>query len=203
MEMDIFSNFRGNIIRSNKSGNIVSIHYGIINRNNKLIVDTTNVFVDRLADYQNYYLLDVNDIVVLLELVLLFNPKFFIEKGIFILDESLLPYDLDNQFYKITDERIGMHINNQIIVGGRTVNVLKVMVCNEDWLFRNYINPLKRAFNREAEYERRYPSPPPPPPKPQIIYVPQPVYITRPNVQEPQIKIIQRSKKEKGCCCCQ
>ena len=159
--------------------------------------------IDRLADYQNYYLLDVNDTVVLLELVLLFNPKFFIEKGIFILDESLLPYDLDNQFYKITDERIGMHINNQIIVGGRTVNVLKVMVCNEDWLFRNYINPLKRAFNREAEYERRYPSPPPPPPKPQIIYVPQPVYITRPNVQEPQIKIIQRSKKEKGCCSCQ
>ena len=159
--------------------------------------------IDRLADYQNYYLLDVNDVVVLLELVLLFNPKFFIEKGIFILDESLLPYDLDNQFYKITDERIGMHINNQIMVGGRTVNVLKVMVCNEDWLFRNYINPLKRAFNREAEYERRYPSPPPPPPKPQIIYVPQPVYITRPNVQEPQIKIIQRSKKEKGCCCCQ
>ena len=159
--------------------------------------------IDRLADYQNYYLLDTNDIVVLLELVLLFNPKFFIEKGIFILDESLLPYDLDNQFYKITDERIGMHINNQIIVGGRTVNVLKVMVCNEDWLFRNYINPLKRAFNKEAEYERRYPSPPPPPPKPQIIYVPQPVYITRPNVQEPQIKIIQRSKKEKGCCCCQ
>ena len=49
--------------------------------------------IDRLADYQNYYLLDVNDIVVLLELVLLFNPKFFIEKGIFILDESLLPYN--------------------------------------------------------------------------------------------------------------
>ena len=148
--------------------------------------------IDRLTDYQNYDSLDVEDITVLLELVILFNPKFLVDKGIFILDESLLPNDLDNQFYQITDERIGIHINNEIMVSGRTVKVLKVMACDEDWIFRNYINPLKRAFNKEAEYERRRPLPPP---QPVNIRPPEKKYMPPPPAQK-------RGKEDISCCCC-
>ena len=148
--------------------------------------------IDRLTDYQNYDSLDVEDITVLLELVILFNPKFLVDKGIFILDESLLPNDLDNQFYQITDERIGIHINNEIMVSGRTVKVLKVMACDEDWIFRNYINPLKRAFNKEAEYERRRPLPPP---QPVNIRPPKQSYMPPPPAQK-------RGKEDISCCCC-
>ena len=148
--------------------------------------------IDRLTDYQNYDSLDVEDITVLLELVILFNPKFLVDKGIFILDESLLPNDLDNQFYQITDERIGIHINNEIMVSGRTVKVLKVMACDEEWIFRNYINPLKRAFNKEAEYERRRPLPPP---QPVNIRPPEKKYMPPPPAQK-------RGKEDISCCCC-
>ena len=148
--------------------------------------------IDRLTDYQNYDSLDVEDITVLLELVILFNPKFLVDKGIFILDESLLPNDLDNQFYQITDERIGIHINNEIMVSGRTVKVLKVMACDEEWIFRNYINPLKRAFNKEAEYERRRPLPPP---QPVNIRPPKQSYMPPPPAQK-------RGKEDISCCCC-
>ena len=148
--------------------------------------------IDRLTDYQNYDSLDVEDITVLLELVILFNPKFLVDKGIFILDESLLPNDLDNQFYQITDERIGIHINNGIMVSGRTVKVLKVMACDEEWIFRNYINPLKRAFNKEAEYERRRPLPPP---QPVNIRPPKQSYMPPPPAQK-------RGKEDISCCCC-
>ena len=148
--------------------------------------------IDRLTDYQNYDSLDVEDITVLLELVILFNPKFLVDKGIFILDESLLPNDLDNQFYQITDERIGIHINNEIMVSGRTVKVLKVMACDEEWIFRNYINPLKRAFNKEAEYERRRPIPPP---QPVNIRPPKQSYMPPPPAPK-------RGKEDISCCCC-
>jgi len=156
--------------------------------------------IDRLTDYQNYDSLDVEDITVLLELVILFNPKFLVDKGIFILDESLLPNDLDNQFYQITDERIGIHINNEIMVSGRTVKVLKVMACDEEWIFRNYINPLKRAFNKEAEYERRRPLPPPQP-----VNIRPPVIIVQPPPKQsymPPPPAQKRGKEDISCCCC-
>ena len=156
--------------------------------------------IDRLTDYQNYDSLDVEDITVLLELVILFNPKFLVDKGIFILDESLLPNDLDNQFYQITDERIGIHINNEIMVSGRTVKVLKVMACDEEWIFRNYINPLKRAFNKEAGYERRRPLPPPQP-----VNIRPPVIIVQPPPKQsymPPPPAPKRGKEDISCCCC-
>ena len=156
--------------------------------------------IDRLTDYQNYDSLDVEDITVLLKLVILFNPKFLVEKGIFILDESLLPNDLDNQFYQITDERIGIHINNEIMVSGRTVKVLKVMACDEEWIFRNYINPLKRAFNKEAQYERRRPLPPPQP-----VNIRPPVIIVQPPPKQsymPPPPAPKRGKEDISCCCC-
>ena len=156
--------------------------------------------IDRLTDYQNYDSLDVEDITFLLELVILFNPKFLVDKGIFILDESLLPNDLDNQFYQITDERIGIHINNEIMVSGRTVKVLKVMACDEEWIFRNYINPLKRAFNKEAEYESRRPLPPPQP-----VNIRPPVIIVQPPPKQsymPPPPAPKRGKEDISCCCC-
>ena len=133
--------------------------------------------IDRLSDYQNYDSLSVDDLTELFKLVILFNPEIFVEAGIFILDESLLPYDLDNQFFEITDERIGIHVNNEIFIGGRSVKVLKVMACNEDWLVRNYFRPWKNIFELTERYRnsQRNDYVPPPPPKP--VYKPPPPII--------------------------
>ena len=102
---------------------------------------------DRLSDYENYYRLTKAEEDLLLQLVLLFNPKIFINAGIFIVDQSLLPYNMDNEFYQITDQRIGIHVNQEIIIGGKSVKVLKIMACNTEWLNRNYINPLNNIIN--------------------------------------------------------
>ena len=127
---------------------------------------------DRLSDFRNYDSLTQEELVKLFELVIIFNPKYFVEKGVFIIDENLLPNDTGNQFYKITDERIGIHVNNEMFIGGRTVQVLKVMACNKDWLIRNYFKPWKNIFEMADQMERykRVDVPPPPPPK--IIFVP-------------------------------
>ena len=100
-----------------------------------------------LTDYKNYFVLTAEERKLVIELAKLFNPKIFIDARIFIVNPDLLPDDLGNNFLKVTDETIGVHVNEQIMIGGKTVRVLKVMVCNSSWLFKNYYNPLKAIEN--------------------------------------------------------
>ena len=120
--------------------------------------------IDKLSDFRNYERLTVDDMTDLFKLVLLFNPEIFLNANIFILQTDPLPNGADNQFFEITNERIGIHINNQIVIGGRTVRVMKFMVCNPTWLMRNYYRPWKNIFEIAKNYRYR----PPPPPKPPI-----------------------------------
>ena len=154
--------------------------------------------IDKLSDYENYNLLTIDDMTELFKLVLLFNPKIFIDAGIFILDDSLLPYGFDNHFYQITDERIGVYVNNQIMIGGRTVQVLKVMVCNQRWLVRNYYRPWKNIFELTEKYQRYKNSYYVPPPPINTVYTPP-----RPANPDyfPPPKIHKRQNENCGCIC--
>jgi hypothetical protein len=95
----------------------------------------------RLTDYQNYYLLSKEEEQTVLGLVALFNPKVMSDLSLFIVSRNLVPYGSSNEFYQITDDRIGVHVNSEVVIGGRVVKVLKIMACTEDWIYRNYINP--------------------------------------------------------------
>ena len=119
--------------------------------------------IDKLSDFRNYKRLTVDDASVLFKLVLLFNPEIFLNAKIFILQIDPLPNGADNQFYEITNERIGIHINNQIVIGGRTVQVMKFMVCNPAWLIRNYYRPWKNIFEKADRYLNGQLQPPSPP----------------------------------------
>lgn len=91
----------------------------------------------------------------MIELAILFHPQIFIDAGIFINDSKLLPDGSANKFFKITDETIGVHVNQQVMIGGKTVRVLNVMVYNSSWLLRNYFNPLKE-ISREKNPGQTY-----------------------------------------------
>ncbi len=96
-----------------------------------------------LTDYKHYYDLSAEQIAAVFEFGILFDPKIFINAGVFIVDSKLLPYDSDNQFYKITDEKIGVHVNQNFMIGGKEVKVLNVMACNDSWLSRFYYAPIR------------------------------------------------------------
>ena len=155
--------------------------------------------IDNLSDYQNYDLLTVDEMAELFKLVLIFNPKYFVEKGVFIIDENLLPDGLGNQFYKITDERIGLHVNNEMFIGGKTVNVLKVMACNMDWLVRNYFRPWKNIFEMADRMERYKKVEVPPPPPQKVVYVDRPIYV--PVVTQNTYVPPPKKKDDCGCTC--
>ena len=101
----------------------------------------------KFSNYNNYYLLTEEEKAALIVLVLLFQPEIFLDAHVFIFNSSLVPYGYSNEFYKITDEKIGVHVNQEIFISGKAVRVLKIMACNENWLRQNYINPLTNINN--------------------------------------------------------
>ena len=109
----------------------------------------------KFADYEHYYNLSKEDEKAVIVLALLLNPKLFLDAHIFIIEPNLIPYGFSNQFYKITDERIGVHANEEIIIAGKAVRVLKIMACKESWLDNNFYDPIAN-INRTSEYEYKY-----------------------------------------------
>ena len=97
----------------------------------------------KLNDYQNYDELTGEQLLAVYLLAKLYHPSILIKSGVFILDEKLL-YDTNNQFYEITDETIGFHASREIVIGGKTIKVLKCMACNDNWLSKYYFTPIQQ-----------------------------------------------------------
>ena len=107
--------------------------------------DINSIFLD----YKNYYRLTEKEKEAVVYLAKLFDPKLLIDAKIFILDSNLLIGELDNEFYKITDEKLRVHANEEITIGGKLVRVLKIMACNMLWLKKNYYDPIENIDNRK------------------------------------------------------
>ena len=103
---------------------------------------------NKLTDYRNYNSLTLEEQADVYACAILLNPKMFLDAGIFIINPKLLTRGLSNQFYKITDSRVGVHVNQEIAIGGVSVKVLQIMVCEESWINRNYIRPLENLNAR-------------------------------------------------------
>ena len=89
---------------------------------------------DRYTDYHNYDLLSAEEEQVVLGLVALFNPKIMIKLGLFIIDSRFLLSNKDNEFFEITDSRLGIHVNSEVMIGGVYRKVKNVMFCNNYWI---------------------------------------------------------------------
>ena len=103
----------------------------------------------KYRDYKKYFNLTEKEEEEVLVIALFFNPKILIDYNIFILDSRLLGSEFDNEFFKITDETIGIHVNEEVMIGGRQVRVLKIMACNENWIRKNYLDPIENINNRK------------------------------------------------------
>ena len=109
-----------------------------------------------LTDYANYNELSGEELVAVYQVAKLLNPSLFINAGIFTINQDLL-FDTNNQFYEISDETLGFHVNREIMIGGTVVKVLKVMACNSRWLQTNYFSPISELDSLvERINNRRY-----------------------------------------------
>ena len=93
----------------------------------------------KLRDYKNYFRLNPEEKTAVYTQAVKLNPKIFIEAGVFKVGSEFLRKGNMNEFIKITDERIGVHVNQELMIGGRSVRVLKILAFENKWLNRYYI----------------------------------------------------------------
>ena len=99
----------------------------------------------KFTDYNNYDYLSNSDIIELIRLVKLFDPKIMIGAKVFALEEDL---DCNNRFIEITDEAMNIHVNEEIVIGGIITKVSKKLLLKSEWLIFYYFNPLKKTYSK-------------------------------------------------------
>ena len=147
-----------------------------------LNTDTLN----RYTNYSQYYLIPDSEIPTIVALAKIFSPEDMLKLGIFILEDDI---DLGNKFLEITDETMGIHANQEFVIGGIVVRVLKIMLCTKAWIQTYYYEPIVNIF------------------KPKIIYpLPSefgssPVAVTCPYCLVPITTKTKSSFNFVACCC--
>ena len=142
--------------------------------------------LNRYTNYSQYYIIPDSEISTIVELAKIFNPEEMLKLGIFILKDYI---DLGNKFLEITDETMGIHANQEFVIGGIVVRVLKIMLCTKDWIQTYYYEPIVNIF------------------KPKIIYpLPSefgssPVAVTCPYCLVPITTKTKSSFNFVACCC--
>ena len=100
--------------------------------------------LNRYTNYSQYYYIPDSEIPDIVALATIFNPEIMIKSGIFMIDEYI---DLGNRFLEITGETIGIHANQEMVIGGIVVRVLKIMLCTKTWLKNYYFEPIVDILN--------------------------------------------------------
>ena len=77
----------------------------------------------------------------LLALAVLLSIDIFIEAKVMIHVDSL-PGGFQNEFYELTDRKLGFYADNDIVIAGRHVKVLKFMAFTDSYLL-DYVQSLK------------------------------------------------------------
>ena len=142
--------------------------------------------LNRYTNYSQYYLIPDSEIPTIVALAKIFSPEEMLKSGIFILKDYI---DLGNRFLEITDETMGIHANQEFVIGGIVVRVLKKMLCTKNWIQTYYYEPIVNIF------------------KPKIIYpLPSefgssPVAVTCPYCLVPITTKTKSSFNFVACCC--
>eukprot|EP00730_Choanoeca_flexa_P011224 TRINITY_DN24079_c0_g1_i1.p2 TRINITY_DN24079_c0_g1~~TRINITY_DN24079_c0_g1_i1.p2 ORF type:complete len:194 (+),score=55.67 TRINITY_DN24079_c0_g1_i1:1360-1941(+) len=63
-----------------------------------------------------------------------------------------------NEFYDVSLATTFVAATDRIVIGGRNVNVSKIMLCQISWLDKNWGNPMKRIVAKMQQPQRRQPA---------------------------------------------
>ena len=72
-----------------------------------------------------------------------------VDNYLFLLDQRFVTASQSNQFFELSDNRLlGIPINSEVVIGGVSRKVLKVMGCNDYWINTYYYIPVQSFNNR-------------------------------------------------------
>ena len=116
----------------------------------------------RLTNYQNYYSLTDAEIDALLALVILFSPDELLGKVFFLSEDC---GGRNNQFFELNAVSHMLAVSDNILIGGETKRVAKVMFFQRSWLDKHYFTPLRSFQGRLQRMARGLPERAPTPPR--------------------------------------
>ena len=102
----------------------------------------------KYTNYGNFSSISQLDEQTILNLVATYNIQLMKDLNLFKVEPDYVPVDKENEFYDITDERFKDSINSEVIIEEKARKVLKVMLCKQSWIFKNYEKPLREYGNR-------------------------------------------------------
>ena len=107
-------------------------------------------FNQRLINYEQYYNLTEKEKQSIKFLAYLLTPNILLKYNI-IINKPELCGNCSNEFYEITDTKLGFHTNSIISIGGIDVKVRKIMAFKGNWIENNYYRPLTEIHNIEQQ----------------------------------------------------
>lgn len=99
----------------------------------------------RLKDYPHYFLLNHEEIKSVVTLSLLFSLEELIKHNIIIIAPELCPTH-QNTYYELSDKRVNVVVDRNIVLGERHIQVHKFMAIKNEWGINFYINPLRELL---------------------------------------------------------
>ena len=102
----------------------------------------------KYTNYGNFSSISELEEQTILNLVATYNIQLMKDLNLFKVEPDYVPVDKENEFYDITDERFKDSINSEVIIEEKARKVLKVMLCKQSWIFKNYEKPLREYGNR-------------------------------------------------------
>lgn len=107
-----------------------------------LNIEKTERNIRKLRDYQNYRRLSDEEINNLIVLCVLFSPDVLLGKCIFP-DEEMCGMDM-NKFYELSAVSHRFLVTEEIVIGGQTRRVQKILFFRDIWLECFYLEPIKQ-----------------------------------------------------------
>ena len=118
------------------------------------VLKLENPNLRRLKNYQNYNSLTDAEIDALLALVILFSPDELLGK-VFFPSEDCGGHT--NQFFELSAVSHMLAVSDNILIGGESKRVAKVMLFEMSWMDTNYFTPLKSFEGRLQRMPRGLP----------------------------------------------
>ena len=172
------------------------------------VIQLDNPNLNRLKNYSSYYLLNDEEIDALLVLILLLSPDKLIGKVFFPSEDC---GGAMNQFFELSKATHMLAVSDNVLIGGESKRVAKIMFYKRRWMEDYYISPLKSLESRLQRLAGGLPGsvpsptralPPPsrpraqpPPSRPRALPPP-----SRPRAQPPP-RPQPRSNTSTDCCC--
>lgn len=114
-----------------------------------LNIEKTEENVRKLRDYKNYRRLSNDETDKLVLLCVLFSPDVLLGKCIFP-DEEMCGMDM-NKFYELSAVSHRFLVTEEIMIGGQTRRVQKILFFRDIWLECFFLEPMKQFQSRIEE----------------------------------------------------